>query len=187
MICRGGRSGGRAAKATDLTSGGLGCVSELLMTCRKRIRRCQNRGVAFLRDQFGDVLRLPKRHPAWRRREAQSGSCTERENLAAGVIFLEPCFRGVGVCQHLEMTGVVANMMSGIDINPNGCHWSILSFRRPLCVSLRDESNSRSTCRLSALSIPMRACITKSRPSAAPINQPRFAIPRDPVQPSAAS
>ena len=31
---------------------------------------------------LGDVLRLPKRHPAYRRREAQSGSCTERENLA---------------------------------------------------------------------------------------------------------
>ena len=31
---------------------------------------------------LGDVLRLPKRHPAWRRREAQPGSCTERENLA---------------------------------------------------------------------------------------------------------
>ena len=29
-----------------------------------------------------DVLRLPKRHPACRRREAQSGSCAERENLA---------------------------------------------------------------------------------------------------------
>jgi hypothetical protein len=31
---------------------------------------------------LGDVLRLPERHPACRRREAQSGSCTERENLA---------------------------------------------------------------------------------------------------------
>jgi hypothetical protein len=31
---------------------------------------------------LGDVLRLPKRHPAYRRREAQSGSCAERENLA---------------------------------------------------------------------------------------------------------
>src|SRR4249920_24871 len=29
----------------------------------------------------GDVLRLPTRHPACRRREAQSGSCMERENL----------------------------------------------------------------------------------------------------------
>src|ERR1700693_3678885 len=29
-----------------------------------------------------DELRLLKRHPACRRREAQSGSCTERENLA---------------------------------------------------------------------------------------------------------
>jgi hypothetical protein len=31
---------------------------------------------------LGDALRLPKRHPACRRREAQSGSRTERENLA---------------------------------------------------------------------------------------------------------
>src|SRR5262245_62053223 len=30
----------------------------------------------------GDVLILPERHPACRRREARSGSCTERENLA---------------------------------------------------------------------------------------------------------
>ena len=29
-----------------------------------------------------DVLRLTKRHPACRRREAQPGSCTEHENLA---------------------------------------------------------------------------------------------------------
>src|SRR5260370_4870039 len=38
---------------------------------------CDSSGISL-----GDVLRLPKRHPAWRRREAQSGSCTERENLA---------------------------------------------------------------------------------------------------------
>src|SRR6202030_3095219 len=31
---------------------------------------------------LGDALRLPKRHPAYRRREAQSGSGMERENLA---------------------------------------------------------------------------------------------------------
>src|SRR5271168_5584014 len=31
---------------------------------------------------LGDVLRLPKRHPACRRREAQPGACMERENLA---------------------------------------------------------------------------------------------------------
>jgi hypothetical protein len=30
---------------------------------------------------LGGVLRLPERHPACRRREAQPGSCTERENL----------------------------------------------------------------------------------------------------------
>src|ERR1700730_17287630 len=55
---------------------------------------------------LGDALRLPKRHPAYRRREAQSGSGMERENLAGdakvslGVEFaadLEACFgRGCG-------------------------------------------------------------------------------------------
>jgi hypothetical protein len=34
---------------------------------------------------LGDGLRLPKRHPACRRREAQSGSRMERENLAGDV------------------------------------------------------------------------------------------------------
>ena len=32
--------------------------------------------------RLGDVLRLPKRHPACRRRESQLGFRTERENLA---------------------------------------------------------------------------------------------------------
>src|SRR5260370_41816156 len=31
---------------------------------------------------LGDALRLRKRHPAWREREAEPGSCMERENLA---------------------------------------------------------------------------------------------------------
>src|SRR6266545_2472863 len=31
----------------------------------------------------GDALSLPERHPACRRREAQPGSCTERENLSS--------------------------------------------------------------------------------------------------------
>ena len=47
---------------------------------RVRQGRCQNRGSSGI--SLGDALRLPKRHPAWRRREAQSGSCMERENLA---------------------------------------------------------------------------------------------------------
>src|ERR1700730_5885124 len=38
---------------------------------------CHSSGISL-----GDALRLPKRHAAWRRREAQAGSCTERENLA---------------------------------------------------------------------------------------------------------
>src|SRR6184192_4393715 len=37
---------------------------------------CHSSGISL-----GDALRLPKRHPACRRREAQPGSCMERENL----------------------------------------------------------------------------------------------------------
>jgi hypothetical protein len=33
----------------------------------------------------GDALRLPERRPACRRREAQPGSCAERENLHGDV------------------------------------------------------------------------------------------------------
>ena len=52
------------------------------MKCRKRIRRCQNRGVTLPPGSArGKPLILPERHPACRRREAQPGSCTERENL----------------------------------------------------------------------------------------------------------
>src|SRR5215468_3010349 len=58
-------------------------ASEPSMNCRKRIRRCQNRGVTLPPGSVrGDVLILPERHPAYRRREAQPGSCTERENLS---------------------------------------------------------------------------------------------------------
>ena len=37
---------------------------------------CHSSGISL-----GDFLKLPKRHPAWRRREAQLGSSTERVNL----------------------------------------------------------------------------------------------------------
>src|SRR6516225_9422445 len=38
-------------------------ASEPLQKRRKRIRRCQNRGVTFLRDQLRGCLRRPERHP----------------------------------------------------------------------------------------------------------------------------
>src|SRR6266700_348053 len=41
---------------------------------------CHSPGISL-----GDVLRLPKRHPAWRRREARPGFRMERENLFADV------------------------------------------------------------------------------------------------------
>jgi hypothetical protein len=53
-----------------------------LMTCRKPVSRCRNRRVGTTSGtSSGDVLILPERHPAYRRREARLGSGMERENL----------------------------------------------------------------------------------------------------------
>jgi hypothetical protein len=47
-----------------------------------------------------------------------------------GVIFLEPCFRGVDACKDLEMIGVT-DLLVRVDVDED-CHcWSLLSFRRP--------------------------------------------------------
>src|ERR1700731_1162673 len=56
-------------------------ASEPSMKCRKRIRRCQNRRVTLPSGSARGCLIRPERHPACRRREAQPGSCSERENL----------------------------------------------------------------------------------------------------------
>src|SRR5207302_9899771 len=59
-------------------------ASEPSMNCRKRIRRCQNRGMTLPPGSVRENPEaLPERHPACRRREAQPGSCTERENLCS--------------------------------------------------------------------------------------------------------
>ncbi len=44
------------------------------------------------------------------------------ECRAFGVIFLEPYFRGVGVCKHLEMIGVT-DLLARVDVDED-CHFS---------------------------------------------------------------
>jgi hypothetical protein len=57
-------------------------ASEPLLKCRKRIRRCQNRGVTLPPGLVrGLSCSLLERHPACRWREAQPGFRMERENL----------------------------------------------------------------------------------------------------------
>ena len=50
--------------------------------CRKGFGDVKTGGSPSSGISLGDVLILPERHPACRRREARPGSCTERENLA---------------------------------------------------------------------------------------------------------
>src|SRR5881397_746477 len=56
-------------------------ASKPSMKCRKRIRRCQNRGVTLPPGSARGCLIRPERHPACRRREARPGFRMERENL----------------------------------------------------------------------------------------------------------
>src|SRR4029077_1224286 len=38
---------------------------------------------------------------------------------ALGVVLLEPCFRGVRICEHFEMIGI-ADLLAGVDVNQDG-------------------------------------------------------------------
>src|SRR5215471_17675591 len=79
---RGGERCGNAGTRFRQARSREASASEPLQKCRKRIRRCQNRGVTLPPGSArGDALILPERHPACRRREARPGFRTERENL----------------------------------------------------------------------------------------------------------
>ena len=65
------------------------------------------------------------------------------EGYALRVVLLEPCFRGVGIREDLDVLGV-ANLLAGVDVDKNS-HWSLFSLRLPQCVSLRSGLNTRST------------------------------------------
>src|SRR4030081_605340 len=84
------------------------------------------------------------------------------------IVLLEPLIGELWRREYLEMVDV-ANFLAGIDIDPNRCHWSLLSFRFPQCKSLRSVKN-RSILRFKARSTPMRECITGPRRSAAMIS-----------------
>jgi len=63
---------------------------------------------------------------------ARSGSLQNSYSIATlpGVIFLEPRFRGVDVCEHLEMIGVT-DLLARVDVDED-CHFlPLLRFRRP--------------------------------------------------------
>ena len=91
--------------------------------------------------------------------------------------FPQTMFPRVRICKDLQVVGIT-DLLARFDADED-CHcWSLLSFRHPQCISLRSV-NIRSTLRFKARSTPMRECIMKSRPSAAPIRQPmRSVIPR---------
>ena len=64
------------------------------------------------------------------------------ERDAFRIVLLEPLIGKVWRREYLEVVDV-ANLLVGIDIDPNGRHWSLFSLRRPQWVSLRELLNSR--------------------------------------------
>src|SRR6266478_48050 len=62
---------------------------------------------------LGDVLRRPKRHPACRRREAQPGSWTERENLIGDA-------KGKGASWHVRAESALPPIATGQRDMPGG-------------------------------------------------------------------
>jgi hypothetical protein len=139
--------------------------------------------------QARSILAPRLRSTAWQgSRGGRSGSLQDLifECHAFRVIFLKPCFRGVRICKDLQVVGI-ADPFACVDVDEDCRCWSLLSFRRPQCISLRSV-NVRWMLRFKARNTPMRACIIKSRASAAPNSgRSRFAIPQDPARPSAIS
>ena len=52
------------------------------------------------------------------------------ECYAFGIVLLAPFVRSDRIGKNLEIIGV-ARKVPGIDVNPNGPHWSLLSLRFP--------------------------------------------------------
>src|SRR5450755_494365 len=85
---------------------------------------------------LGEVLRLPKRHPACRRREAQSGSCTERENLAGDA-------KGKSTCgSNREAESTDAPERGGLSRFPSFFEGAWQQKNRGCGTSLRKESRA---------------------------------------------
>ena len=88
------------------------------------------------------------------------------ECRAFGVILLEPAVRSNLIGKDLEMVGI-SNLLAGVDIDPNRCHWSLLSFRRPQCRSFDESYSGIGLAPCKASIIPTWACINGPRSSAA--------------------
>jgi hypothetical protein len=76
------------------------------------------------------------------------------KRYAFGVIFLEPSARSFFVHKNFELAGI-ANTVSGVDIDPNGRHWSSLACAGPNACLCDQDLNVRSTWRFKPRNTPM--------------------------------
>src|SRR5712664_334874 len=81
---------------------------------------------------------------AWQyeRGRVSSPKTSYPKTTPSGSFSLNQLIGGIRIREHLKMV-TIADFLIGVDIDPNNCHWSLFSLRFPQCVSLRDESNSR--------------------------------------------
>ena len=85
---------------------------------------------------------------------------------AFGIVSLKPFFRGVSGGEDLDVLRI-ANLLAGVDVDKDGYHTILYA----LALFALGVTSGFGLLAFDARSIPIRACIRKSRPSAAPIRQ----------------
>jgi hypothetical protein len=90
------------------------------------------------------------------------------ERHAFGIVFFEPFFRGIHICEHLDVVAI-ANLLARVDINQD-CHRILLSFRRCEGGALPDKPKLLLRCRSVARRMPILANSIGPRSSAASIS-----------------
>jgi hypothetical protein len=142
-------------------------------SCELRIANPKARDLAFAYRRAARAipaaarqLRAPRARASRKRSCDQCGSFENLifEGNVFGIVFLKPFCRGVGGGEHLEVLGI-ANLLAGVDVDKDG-HRSLFSLRLPQWCPLLSV-NSRGLSAFSARTIPIRACIRKSRPCGA--------------------
>jgi hypothetical protein len=118
---------------------------------------------------LGDVLRLPKRHPAWRRREAQSGS--RKKLTCSGHATNSPRYRDLGstcLCRGrkwLDLNGVAtARRKPNIVSFAAGrqCRWSTCMERENLAGDGKGKGASGSNREAESTDAPERGGLPRS-------------------------
>ena len=107
---------------------------------------CHSSGISL-----GDALRLPKRHPAWRRREAQSGS--RKKLTCSGHAKNSRRYRDPTACRKPNIVSFAAGRQ---------CRWSTCTERENLAGDAKGKGTSGSNREAESTDAPERGGLPRS-------------------------